>query len=405
MIINDFIDGQLSQRERSEEEKKELRNLFNDFKDAWNKMREFVDQNLDQDSDEMVYLTVDSSIGYCLTEGEQSVYLRTAIKILQAIQNDILDEMIITSVRNDNPALSFLQKSETCCAVMSVSLQEAGEKDIINFNWPDEFLTYTQKLEYGQGDTIDYDFERMEIELANEIVLGKRYLKDFLNPFIFSKELFHSCANMLTMIRTICPQSQLPDEIHQGLDRLKHKLQDAQNLLQYIEIVIFVVNMKPFPIHKEMAVVEFAGKLKSRIPNPLPVDLLPEPRSSVQLTHIAALYEALEDLLADGTIEGLATQFRKELTDETKRSLNNVVNNSNGSHLKQFLTALRRFVFRYLSSEKFLLEPRTTLRSCLDEPSLWSPNQALDQQIPEEMMLENIHAIIKRLQQVCFFLS
>ena len=400
MIINDFIDGQLSQRERSEEEKKELRNLFNDFKDAWNKMREFVDQNLDQDGDEMVYLTADSSIGYCLTEGEQSVYLRTAIKILQAIQNDILDEMIITSVRNDNPALSFLQKSETCCAVMSVSLQEAGEKDIINFNWPDEFLTYTQKLEYGQGDTIDYDFERMEIELANEIVLGKRYLKDFLNPFIFSKELFHSSANMLTMIRTICPQSQLPDEIHQGFDRLKHKLQDAQNLLQYIEIVIFVVNMRPFPIHKEMTVVEFAGKLKSRIPNPLPVDLLPEPRSSVQLTHIAALYEALEDLLADGTIEGLATQFRKELTDETKRSLNNMVNNSNGSHLKQFLTALRRFVFRYLSSEKFLLEPRTTLRSCLDEPSLWSPNQALDQQIPEEMMLENIHAIIKRLQQV-----
>ena len=43
--------------------------------------------------------------------------------------------------------------------------------------------------------------------------------------------------------------------------------------------------------------LEFAGKLKSKIPSPSPVDLLPEPRSSIRLNHIAALYEALEDLL------------------------------------------------------------------------------------------------------------
>ena len=404
-IINDFIEGQLSPQGTVDED--EAKKLFNDFKDAWNKMREFVNQNLDQD--EMPHLTEFSVIGYCLTEGDLSIYLRKAIKILQAIQNSILDEMIITSARTGHAALSFLEKNETCCAMMSISLQEAGEKDIINFNWPDEFLKCAQMLDYGQGEKIVYDFEKMEKELANEIVFGKCYLKDFLNPFIFSKELFHASANMLTTIRAICPQRQLPDEMRQGINSLKRKLQDAQNLLQYIEIVIFVLSMSPFQVREEMTVVEFAGKLKSKIPSPLPVDLLPEPRSSIRLTHIAALYEALEDLLVDGAIEGLPGQFRKELTDETNRSLNVLVSNRKVRQLKQFLTALRRFVFRYLSAEKFLPESRTPLRSCLSEPSLWSGDHSeapdLAPNIPEEMMLENIHAIITRLQQVCLLLG
>ena len=400
-IINDFIEDRLSPQRTVDED--EAKKLFNDFKDAWNKMREFVNQNLDQD--EMPHLTELSFIGYCLTEGDLSIYLRKAIKILQAIQNNILDEMIITSARTGHSALSFLEKNETCCAMMSISLQEAGEKDIINFNWPDEFLKCAQMLDYGQGEKIVYDFEKMEKELANEIVFGKCYLKDFLNPFIFSKELFHASANMLTTICAICPQRQLPDEMRQGINSLKRKLQDAQNLLQYIEIVIFVLSISPFQIHEEMTVVEFAGKLKSKIPNSLPVDLLPEPRSSIRLTHIAALYEALEDLLVDGAIEGLPGQFRKKLTDETNRSLNVLVSESKVWQLKQFLTALRRFVFRYLSAEKFLPESRKPLRSCLSEPSLWSGDHSeapnLAPHIPEEMMLENIHAIITRLQQVC----
>ncbi len=403
-FINDFIDGDRLQQERSKEERDELRKLFNDFKVAWNKMREFVNQNLYQDK--MPYLMEDSHIGYCLTDGDLSIYLRTAIKILLLIQNNILDEMILTSIRTQHPALTFLKKNETCCAIMSVSLQEAKEKDIIQFDWSDKFLKYAQNPNYGFGEEIDYDFERIELELANDIVLGKCHLNESLNTFIFSKELFHSSAKMLTKIRELCPQIQsLPDEIRQGLNSLKERRkQDARNLLQRIEIVIYVLNMKSIPAEEvqEMTLEKFAEMWKSKLPSPFPVNLLPEPKASIRLTHIAVLYEALEDLLADGTIEGLPKEFRTELTEETKTSLDGLVDSRNGSvKLKQFLTALRRFVFRYLSAEKLFPEPHTPLRSLLSELSLWSPDQAPDKDvIPREMMLENIHAIISHLEQV-----
>jgi hypothetical protein len=296
---------------------------------------------------------------------------------------------------------------------MSVSLQEVKEKDIINFDWSDEFLKYVQNPEYGLGEEIDYDFERMETHLANEIAFGKCYLNDSLNTFIFSKELFHSSAKMLTKIRELCPQSQsLPEEIRQGLHSLGEcRKQDARILLQHIEIIIYLLNKKSIPAEgdEEMALEKFAEMWKSKLPSPFPVNLLPEPRASIQLTHIAPLYEALENLLADGTVEGLPRQFRVELTEETKKSLDDLVDSRNGSlKLKHFLTALRRFVFRHLSAEKFLPEPHTPLHSLLSEPSLWSPDQPPDPPpdpdvIPKEMMLENIHAIITHLQQVIIY--
>ena len=401
--IDDLIDGRIPGHEKMENTEA-LKKELDEFLNAWENMRDFVDQELPDCTKQMPSLMSHNCLlGYCLTEGDLSIYLRTAIKILQSIQNNILDKMILISTRTRHAALHFLELDENCCAITSVSLQDAKEKDIINFNWPDEFLIFAHKLEYGKGEQIDYDFERMELELANEIVFGKSYLTESPNTFMFSKELFHSSAKMLTKIRELCPKREsLSEEICHGLQSLKERrIQDAQNLLQHIEGVIFLLNTQSILI-QDMNLVAFVDEWKSKLPSAFPVDLLPEPKTFIELVHIPALYEALEDILVDGTIKGLPRKFRAELTEETKKSLNSLVDNRNGSlKLGPFLTALRRFVFRYLSAEKFLPESHTPLRSCLMEPSLWSPEEApVPDVIPEKMMLENIHAIITHLEQV-----
>ncbi|XP_028413383.1 uncharacterized protein LOC114536257 [Dendronephthya gigantea] len=405
-VIYDFIDGRLLRQEESNDEGTELREIFNDFKVAWNKVREFVNQNIDPDQEEMPYLTEESYIGYCLTEGDFSIYLQTAIKILQSIQNNILDEITLASARTRHAArLRLLKKNKNRNAITSVSLQEAKEKDIIKFNWSDEFLKYVQDPNYGLGEDTDYDFDKIEEELVIEIVAGKCHLTESVNTFIFAKELFHSSAKVLTKIREFCPQSQsLPEEICQGLNSLKEsRKQDARTLLQHIEIVIYLLNIESIPADdiKKITLVKFVEMWETKLPSPFPIDLLPEPKASIQLTHIAALYEALEDLLADGAIEGLPRQYNVKLTKDTEKILNSLVDNRNKSlKLKLFLKALRRFVFRYLSAEKFLPESHTPLRSCLMEPSLWSPEEAPSADvIPGELRLENIYAIMKHLDQ------
>ena len=403
--INDFIHGHYLELGRSQDERENHKMLFMDFKKAWNDMRQLVNQELCQQEKEMPRLRETDHIAYCLTESDAGVYLHTAIKILVSMQNAFLDELLRLSALRKHPALGFLETDGSCSGVSSVSVQEVKEKEIINFQWSDELFKFAQNNpEYGHGEEILYDFERIEIELATDLAFGKCHLTGSLNKFIFSKELFHSCGPLLTEMRDLFPQSDnLPEDVRQGLCSLKERrIKEAQDLLQHIEVLIFLLKLKVKTFEENMPLETFAVKWLSMLPSPFPLSLLPPPRSSIKLKHIAAFYEALEDILADGAIDGLPDTFRNDLTEEAKDNLTCLVDKDEGQlKLQTFLNALRRFVFRYLSSEKFLPDETTFLNSCLKETSLWSPDTPPGSQvIPKELRLQNIHSIVTFLQEL-----
>jgi len=281
---------------------------------------------------------------------------------------------------------------------------ECKKKDIITFQWSDDLFQHAQNnLEYGKGQEITYDFERIEMKLAKEIVFGKCYLTGTLNKFIFANELFHSCGPLLTEMRSLLTQSpSLPDEVLKGVSALKERrIKDARDLLQHIEVLIFLIIQKLKSPNVDMTLEVFIEQLPM-LPSPFPVTLLPEPKSSLKVKHIAALYEALEDVLADGAIEGLADKFREELPSYLKRTVSDMVEKDIEQLKPQnFLKALRRFVFRYLSSERCLTDESTTLQSYLKEPSLWSPLQPPKVNvIPQDITLNYIHSVLKYLEEV-----
>ena len=382
--IDDFIQGHILEQARTQDEKNNQKRLFKNFKNAWNNMHQLVNQELDQKETEMPHLKMTDNIAYCLTESDSGIYLLTAIRILVSLQNSFLDEMLPLSALLKHPALRFFEKDNNCSGISSISIQQVKEKEIINFQWSDELFKYAQNNpEFGHGEEIVYDFERIEIELANKLAFGKCHLTGSLNRFIFANELFHSCAPLLTEIRGLFFQStNLPEEVRQGLSRLKDgRIKDAQDLLQHIEILIYLLKLKMKTFEKDMPLETFAKEWLSMLRSPFPVQLLPQPSSSIKLMHITVLYEALEDLLADGAIDGLPRQFREELTEEAKDKLSCLVDKDNGIKLPSFLNALRRFIFRYLSSEKFQPDENTELNSSLKEPSLWSPGEPPDPEV------------------------
>jgi ABC-type multidrug transport system fused ATPase/permease subunit len=406
--INDFISGHLLELRRSQQEVETLKELFNNFKGAWNDMRPLVNQEfVDKNVEEMPRLREIDYVAYCLTESDYGIYLLTAIRILVSSQNLVLDEIISLSSLHQYPALSFLEKDNSS-GVMTISIQQVKEKEIISFQWSDDlFMKYAQNnREYGKGEEIVYDFERIEIVLAAEVGFGKCYLTETLNKFIFAKELFHSCGPLLTEIRSLMTQNpSLPEEVRKGLFKLKERrIKEAQDLLQHIEVLIFLLKpqLKNFDVN--MTLEELVEKWSSMLPSPFPVALLPQPKSSIKIKHIAALYEALEDVLADGAIEGLADRFSIKLTMDMTEKLNALVNKEI-DQLKphNFSKALRRFVFRYLSTEteRYWPEESTALQSCLKEPSLWSPLEPpnLDE-IPPEISLQYIHWLVKHLEDL-----
>ncbi|XP_028396105.1 uncharacterized protein LOC114520095 [Dendronephthya gigantea] len=402
--IDDFIMDYFPESERTPQKTNGLNQLFNSFKEAWNKMCPLVDQKLaDKTQEKMPHIQKMDCLAYCLMESDCGIYLSTAIEILVSYQNSILDFMLSISSHR-HPALHALEK-RNCSGVACVTIQNVKEKEIISFQWSDDVFRFAQNNpEYGRGQEITYDFERIEIELAAKIAFGKCYLTGTLNEFIFAKELFHTCGRLLTEIRERVTQNdELPEDVCKGLDAMKEQgMKRVQDLLQQIEVVMYLLQSKLKDFEDEMTLEDLAEKCSKMLPGLFPVDLLPEPTSSIKVGHVCALYEALEDILTDGAIEGIAGIFREQFPDDMRESVDDMLS-KNVDQFKppNFLKVLRRFVFRHLSSgtERYWPKESTPLRSCLKEPSLWSPLEAPNMdEIPREITLEYTHSMLKYVE-------
>ena len=354
---------------RSEEEKNRCSRLFRNFKKAW--------QDIRKDIEEMPNLNeIKLCLAYCIINenDENGKYLYMAIKYLSSAQNEILDQLLWISASQDDQALSFLHRNSTYTAIQQVSLQVAKEKDIISYEWKEEWLlAYAHNdLDYGLGEIVCYDVERISARLAESIAFGKSYLHFKLDRFIFSNEFFDSCAELLTEIQKLIPQErQLLDDMEKNLLE-NRKTRNYKELLAHLQMLMFLIK-RIKSVENDMPLTLFIQKWKKMLPSPFPESSLPEPKESIKLHHIVALCEELECTLADGAIEGLNDNFRnKPLTKDMENELQIFCDSFKvqGISLIIFSKILRRFVFRYCSSANF--KPENTISACLANNSLWT---------------------------------
>ena len=370
--IGDVIRGKAN----SPEEKKRLIEAFEKFTTAFENMHPVLKERLQQ---EVPHLSESSPISLCLVEKQdQGVFLCAALDILQKIQNDFLQKVLSIAATGKCSALIFLERDKGKCAIPMVHLQEAREKEIIQYQWSDAILRHSQRnTEYGHGKEVLFDLDKIEKELSVRFLVGKAFLSslDGLQEFIFSRELFHSCRGILDELQELIPQQPLTDVFRSGLIRQSdHSLESVQDLLEHMEIVLCLI--KRHQIGKpEEPLTDFTDKwlCGSR---PFPKASLPQPHSAIQLKHVVALYEFLEDMLAESAAKRVHDVYRgavpKEIAEEmAKVSIVSGKAESDRSSLNAITTALRRFIFRYLSSEEMRPEPGDSLVERLLEPSLW----------------------------------
>jgi len=369
--------GDIIRREaHSPEERKRLSETFEKFNTAWDRMRPFVKEHLNQ---EVPYLSESSPISFCLVEKRgEGVFLCAALAILQNIQNDFLRKMLNIAATVKSPSLVFLGRDEGKCAIPMVHLQEAREKEIIQYQWSDDILRHSQRnTEYGYGKEIFYDLAKIEKEMAVRFLVGKAFLSTFdgLHEFIFARELFHTCRGILDELQQLIPQQPLTVVFRSGLVRQsEHSLKSIQDLLEHMEIVLCL--LKRHQVGKpEEPLTEFTDKWL-RGSRPFPKALLPQPHSAIQLTHVVALYEFLEDVLAESAAKRVHDMFRVAIPEEMMQEMTKAAPASGKAELDRSLlsavtTALRRFIFRYLSSEEMRPEPGDSLVERMMEPSLW----------------------------------
>lgn len=368
--------GDIIRREaHSPEEKKRLHETFDKFTEAWEKMRPFVMEKVKCD---VPHLSESSPISYCLVEKRNhGVFLCAALDVLQNIQNDFVRKMLTIAATGKCTALVFLQQDDGKCAIPMVPLQEAREKEIIHYQWSDEILRHSQhNTEYGHGKEIFFHLAKIEKEMAARFLVGKSFLSTFdgLHEFLFSQELFHTCRGILDDLQGIIPQQPLTDVFRCSLRQCEHSFKNVQDLLEHMEIVLCLLKRQQTGKPEE-PLTEFTDKW-IRGSRPFPKALLPQPHSAIQLTHVVALYQFLEDILAESAAKRVHDMYRAAIPAEKVQEMVKVASTCEKPELERTLlngitTAIRRFIFRYLTTEEVRPESSDSLVEHMLETSLW----------------------------------
>ncbi|CAH3117502.1 unnamed protein product, partial [Pocillopora meandrina] len=372
--INKKIGDVIREKAKSPAERKQLKEAFKNFTAAFEEMRPLLKEQLQR---EVPYVSESSPISFCLVEKrDQGVFLCVAMEVLQKIQNDFMQKVLSIGATGKSSALIFLERDEGKCSIPMVHVQEAREKEIIQYQWSDAILRNSQRnTEYGHGKEVFYDLAKIEKEMAARFLVGKAFLSTFdgLREFIFSRELFHTCRGILDELQKLIPQQPLTEILRSGLVR-KHSLESVQELLEHMEIVLCLLKRHEHGKPEE-PLTEFTDKWLGGS-RPFPKQLLPQPHSAIQLMHVVALYEFLEDTLAESAAKRVHDTYRatipKEITDDlAKAAFFSGKSETNRSTLRAITIALRRFIFRYLSSEEMRPEPGEGLAERMRESSLW----------------------------------
>ena len=351
-----------------------VRNAFEEFRKAWENVVPLVNAAKSKDSKEMPFISEREPVGYCLVEKSYlGGFLCNCLAVLADMQNEFLDKCLSVAASSSCPALQFLSRKGSVCSFPSVHVQDAKEKEIILYQWTDKLLDHSQyNTEYGHGTEIIYDIAKIEKDLAGLFLLGKAYLTTSggLREFVFSKNLFHDCANILNDLNQAIPQEKLPNNVEAELSSSASKSLDRiQMLLEHMEIVLCFLKRtggKP-----EESLINYVETWMSTS-RPFPKELLHKTQTAIQLRHVCALYELLEDKLSVAAADSVVPDYRTKISEacRTKMDRNDNLEDEGRSLnlLQATVTATKRFIFRYLNMKP---QPGDCLVELMYDPSLW----------------------------------
>ncbi|KAL4235126.1 hypothetical protein ACF0H5_006764 [Mactra antiquata] len=337
---------------------------FENFKESWETVRDVLKRT------DLPRIHSQTKMKECLILNEQSVMYEVLLTLIH-IQNRFLDD--VGDIANASLTLQGMSK-KNMIYLPCVPLLELKKDDLLDTKLDLDSILQEESqsdLRYGHGTKVHYDFYRIEEYLAKEFVNGKKYITDFddLPNIIFIDELHLNYSSLVKEIKGNVSQVPLSADICNGIMRRKEdNPRMPSDLLTHLGIVMTIV--KEFKANPEQPLVEFVDSWKSLMCRKFPKELIPSPESCIQLCHIVALSELLEELCADYIRDGLSDEYRDSLDPSLRDHLVKLLKDED--LLSLLFKALKRFVYRCLASAT--ADSRQSLRHYLSDESFW-PNE------------------------------
>ncbi|CAG8781978.1 17815_t:CDS:2, partial [Dentiscutata erythropus] len=414
-----------------------LYEVFKNFTEAWNSIREHVVQfEYHEFTTQMPEMKSSLPVVYALFEKrDESLYICGAIELLANLQNEFLQQVL--AIKPGCPSLRFLEGrfinnaqrhvSQHHYYIESLALSEARSKNIINYEWNPILLSYSQcNLELGRGQEIQYELHKIEAELAYSLLFNKAHLNKneslWLDVFSYHQELFSTSRTILSEIRDLIPQEQIPPEklgfsataTYNTSSRFTFSdlnaidtvstFDNPTELLSKLEILLCF--LKRISGDREMKICDYINKWE-RLSALNETPQFQKIINGLRLKHAVALYELVEEKIADVEIEYLSDKYKERLQQNLKNEINSGVDfeqshGTGGSGIsklkiphKAFAVVLKRFMFRYLTSEMYnsdeVLANYLAGNAFIDCWPTWVPDDVIRDKFPKSLLAANIY--------------
>jgi len=370
---------------KSDKDKK----CFHEFEKSWKTLRSAENvlllEQFCKTLPEMPVINARTVVQMAVVENAESIIYKV-LRALAAIQNRFIDNLLVIASSEKCPAVGFVKKyltNDQCsniAAVKCVLLQHVVHSQVVTCDLDrlsDELTVFGQNnLSYGLGSQVCYNFTKIEMELANVLVLGKTYLTvDSTFPVVtYANELFVSSASVLQDFMALISQVPLGHAVVGGIEeRRKHHPDYVLKLMRQTEVLLCLV--KKTGGSRDQTIDSYIQKWHKTLPGGFTASLLPSSGEPLRLSHVVALYECLENLQADVVIDSLNDYLKKPLTLDLESELKDFIEvaEAAGIPIDSVMTAVKRFIVRRLvnfdvSQTEVLNQPLSEL---IMEPSLW----------------------------------
>eukprot|EP00300_Choanocystis_sp_HF-7_P019212 c20270_g1_i1.p1 GENE.c20270_g1_i1~~c20270_g1_i1.p1 ORF type:complete len:1567 (+),score=272.60 c20270_g1_i1:247-4701(+) len=362
-----------------------LRSAYGEFEKAWNDLSDanflLNEQNECHqlpNNGKFEHMKPDSSLARCcVTFKDEGLIVSMLISKLARIQCQFLEEALDKAAAGAAGALRFYLvelDGREFAVHTGKDVRMVTQGDVIEFIWRPEYLDLvTNGLELGTGRDLQVNLAKLEEQIAvNHLYSAVRLEMEPLkaNPFIFQGEKFIQNQRLLELVADTIPQTSLSKE---AIERIQNediaKNENAAAFLEQLTIVMHAVCKTRE--HKSQHVHEY---VKAWLSKRIEADVERLFRSTdARLCHLVSLYETLEDLTSGTKLALTPERYRMAVPNDVQICLRDLTSGNEPQIRRDaFITALRRYIVRYLPVEVNGDDANLPIHVYLGElPMLW----------------------------------
>lgn len=360
-------------RENDETQQQQLYKTFEKFETSWNELikkhRHLFRYSLKEDD----AVSFDSKVSSCIITDEKSIIFEV-LKELVHTQNYILDNCLQFASISNVPALYSLKTGEQFSQVKAISLWDLKSKNIIKFRaFKNSFLRYSQcKSGFGEKRDRFFDLQKIESELAHELILGKPYIHvaTTFPRVLFIDELFQNTIQLLNNTKKAIPQEKLPEDVLKII--LKNKDEKKLNITEFMTVIGMSMSL----------IKKIKGKPKSTLTTYLKCwedvsvlqktckNILTEMGDTIMLCHVVHLYVKLEEFNGEFILKLLGSKFKDNLPSNWEERISSM-DVKYVDHLAVLEESLKIFVHRYLEAQDDSISINLELVQFMMKEHMW----------------------------------